>query len=149
MTTSIKKNYLPPSLVSNLQDVLISRKRSTGTGSTDGEDPSKPEEPETPSLSGNKTNSSPSSSDNANTKPVVLVTNGDGIESPGLILLVEALVREGQYNVHVCAPQSDKSVSGHSVTVCETLAVSSAEMNGAAAFEVSGIITYQCGFYLL
>lgn len=32
----------------------------------------------------------------------------------------------------------DKSVSGHSVTVRETIAVSSAEINGATAYEVSG-----------
>ena len=39
-------------------------------------------------------------------RPIVLVTNGDGIDSPGLVSLVEALVREGLYNVHVCAPQT-------------------------------------------
>ena len=32
----------------------------------------------------------------------------------------------------------DKSVSGHSVTVRETVAVSSAEISGAIAYEVSG-----------
>lgn len=72
------------------------------------------------------------------TKPRILVTNGDGIESPGLMYLVEALVREGLYNVYVCAPQLDKSVSGHSVTFGETIAVSSVEMNGTTAYEVSG-----------
>ena len=39
-------------------------------------------------------------------KPVILVTNGDGIGSPGLTALVEALVRGGQCDVHVCAPES-------------------------------------------
>ncbi|KAF3502590.1 hypothetical protein F2Q69_00044922 [Brassica cretica] len=34
------------------------------------------------------------------------VTNGDGIDSIGLVSLVEALVNEGLYNVHVCAPQT-------------------------------------------
>ncbi|KAK9281232.1 hypothetical protein L1049_004127 [Liquidambar formosana] len=77
-------------------------------------------------------------SDKDSLKPVVLVTNGDGIESPGLTCLVEALVRDGLCNVHVCAPQSDKSVSGHSVTLQETVSVSSAEINGATAYEVSG-----------
>lgn len=43
---------------------------------------------------------------NDSSKPIVLVTNGDGIESPGLTYLVEALVHQGLYNVHVCAPQS-------------------------------------------
>lgn len=36
----------------------------------------------------------------------------------------------------------DKSVSGHSVTLGETLAVSTAEINGATAYEVSGKITF-------
>lgn len=44
----------------------------------------------------------------------------------------------------------DKSVSGHSVTLRETVAVSSAEINGATAFEVSGIIMlYLCVFSTL
>lgn len=71
-------------------------------------------------------------------KPVILVTNGDGIESPGLLSLVHALVRDGRFDVHVCAPQFDKSASGHSLTVRETVEVSSIEINGATAFEVSG-----------
>ncbi|KAF8401133.1 hypothetical protein HHK36_014437 [Tetracentron sinense] len=85
-------------------------------------------------------------------KPIVLLTNGDGIESPGLSFLAEALVREGRCNVHVCATQSwvlsnfgffgknyfpDKSVSGHSLTIRETFAVSSAEISGATAYGVS------------
>lgn len=32
----------------------------------------------------------------------------------------------------------DKSVSGHSVTLQETIAATSADINGAIAFEVSG-----------
>ncbi|KAH1066391.1 hypothetical protein J1N35_031378 [Gossypium stocksii] len=50
-------------------------------------------------------------------KPVVLAINGEGIDSFGFVYLVQALVRLGLYNVHVCAPRSDKSVSGHSMTV--------------------------------
>lgn len=95
--TSIKKSYLPPALVSNLQEVLVSRKGG------DGEEPSKPEESEAPVSDG--TGSIEVNSEE-NLKPVVLVTNGDGIEAPGLTVLVDALVREHQYNVHVCAPQS-------------------------------------------
>ncbi|KAA8534827.1 hypothetical protein F0562_029731 [Nyssa sinensis] len=68
----------------------------------------------------------------------LLVTNGDGIQSPGLAFLVEALVHGGRVDVHVCAPQSDKSASGHAVTICETLAVCSTEVSGATAYEVSG-----------
>lgn len=42
----------------------------------------------------------------ASSKPVVLVTNGEGIDSPGLTFLVEALLRDALLDVHVCAPQS-------------------------------------------
>ncbi|KAJ8645004.1 hypothetical protein MRB53_006752 [Persea americana] len=126
--TSIKKSYLPPSLVSNLQEVLVSRK-----GGGDGEEPSKLEESEVPALSIDGTGSM-----EENSKPVVLVTNGDGIEAPGLTVLVEALVREREFNVHVCAPESDKSVSGHSVTLQERVSVTSAEINGATAYVVAG-----------
>ncbi|XP_077210641.1 uncharacterized protein LOC143846109 [Tasmannia lanceolata] len=127
MTTSIKNNYLPPSLVSNLQQVLISRKGDSE------EEHSKSEQSE-----GSNSIETDSVKDSSNSKPIVLLTNGDGIESPGLTILVDALVREGQCNVHVCAPQSDKSVSGHSITLGRTLEVSSAEVNGAMAYEVSG-----------
>ncbi|KAK2992935.1 hypothetical protein RJ640_008469 [Escallonia rubra] len=83
MTTSaVKNNQLPPGLLSNLQNVLLSRKG--------GED----EQPKSSNES-----AGPSSSDSAEpspdadgSKPVVLVTSGDGIDSPGLTHLVEALL---------------------------------------------------------
>ncbi|KAI5602749.1 hypothetical protein POPTR_001G196800v4 [Populus trichocarpa] len=138
MTSVKNNNMLPPGLVSNLQQVLLSRK---GGG---GEEEEKKEID--PSNDGNDKSAEPSTStcventeeDSNNSKPIVLVTNGDGIDSPGLVSLVEALVREGLYNVHVCAPQSDKSVSSHSVTLHEAIAVTSVEINGAIAYEVSG-----------
>uniref|UniRef100_A0A6M2ECL0 Survival protein SurE-like phosphatase/nucleotidase domain-containing protein n=1 Tax=Populus davidiana TaxID=266767 RepID=A0A6M2ECL0_9ROSI len=138
MTSVKNNNMLPPGLVSNLQQVLLSRK---GGG---GEEEEKKEID--PSNDGNDKSAEPSTStcventeeDSNNSKPIVLVTNGDGIDSPGLVSLVEALVREGLYNVHVCAPQSDKSVSSHSVTLQEAIAVTSVEINGAIAYEVSG-----------
>ncbi|KAJ4851632.1 hypothetical protein Tsubulata_028724 [Turnera subulata] len=134
--TSIKNraNMLPPGLVSNLQDVLSNRKGGGGGGdqSDDKSNTDKTAEPSTsdaPAEDGN---------DIDNSKPIILVTNGDGIESPGLVYLVEALARDGLYNVHVLAPESDKSRSGHSMTLRETVAVTSAELNGAIAYEVSG-----------
>ncbi|KAG5008624.1 hypothetical protein JHK82_017196 [Glycine max] len=95
-----------------------------------------------PGLQEPNINAEPSSSaddcSNSNTKPIVLVTNSDGIESPGLVHLVEALVLQGLCDVHVCVPQSDKSASAHSVTRGETVEAFSAQINGATAFEVSG-----------
>lgn len=127
MTTSVKNNFMPPNLISNLNQALLRRKDAEQDESF-------------------KPTSSSSQPDNVNVdvededckKPRILVTNGDGIESPGLTYLVQALVKEGLYNVFVCAPQMDKSSSGHGVTFGETIAVSSVEMNGATAFEVSG-----------
>ncbi|ONH97724.1 hypothetical protein PRUPE_7G207000 [Prunus persica] len=132
MTTSAKSNFMPASLVSNLQQVLalkndgVQQQRSSNASEL------------------NKVSSSCcSSSEDAIqgkecVKPVVLVTNGEGIESPGLTFLVQALALDDRLDVCVCAPQLDRSVAGHSVTVRETISVSSSQINGATAFEVSG-----------
>ncbi|KAJ6814795.1 uncharacterized protein M6B38_138295 [Iris pallida] len=126
-------HQLPPSLVANLQNVLAGRRGGGGGGGEEEEDSKK--DPNT--TQGLASAPSPPSS-SAPEKPIVLVTNADGVSSPGLALLVEALVRAGRCGVHVCAPDSSRSTSGHSVTVRETLSVSSTDMDGAAAFEVSG-----------
>lgn len=133
MTTSVKNNFLPPNLVSNLQEVLISRKGDEQEQSDKSDESTEPS-----SAAAAPPNAEGVNLENECSKPVVLVTNGDGIESPGLTYLVEALVREGLYSVHVCTPKSDKSLSGHSVTLRETIAVSSAEISGATAYEVAG-----------
>ncbi|KAE9585925.1 hypothetical protein Lal_00009840 [Lupinus albus] len=116
---------MPPDLVSNLQEALLNRKgvqpQHQEQESNDNAETSEPVEVEIDPL-----------------KPIILVINSDGVDSPGLTNIVEALVREGLYNVHVCVPQSDKSVSGHSVTLRETVEASSANISGATAFEISG-----------
>lgn len=84
---------MPPSLISNLQQVLALK--SDGVAS----------EP-------NKLSSSSLSSEAIKEKeycaikPVVLVTNGEGIESPGLTFLVQALLLDSRLDVCVCAPKS-------------------------------------------
>ncbi|XP_047314737.1 5'-nucleotidase SurE-like [Impatiens glandulifera] len=115
---------MPPGLVSNLEQALLKRKGN--------EDDKKTTEDESSSSS------DPSTSDVDDSKPVVLLTNADGIDSPGLTHLVQALVLQGLYNVYVCAPKSDKSSSAHSLTHQETVAVNSVDITGATAFEVSG-----------
>lgn len=125
MATSVKNNFMPPNFVSNLSQALKKRNNVEEDKSTD---------PSSSSVS-----SKPDHVDEEDgSKPRILVTNGDGIGSIGLSYLVQALVKEGLYNVYVCAPQLEKSVSGHSVTFGETVAVSSVEMNGATAYEVLG-----------
>lgn len=128
----MNKNALPPSLVANLEQVLISRKASE-------EELQPTESMEAPiSASSPAECAAEAGSEETSTKPVILVTNADGIESAGLVCLVESLVRDGRFDVHVCAPQFDKSASGHSFTVRETVEVSSIEISGATAYEVSG-----------
>ncbi|KAF8111291.1 hypothetical protein N665_0076s0271 [Sinapis alba] len=125
-----KNNGLSAALVSNLQDVLSKRKGGSDASAAE-------EEEEPPSTSVGAAKEDEEIDDDS--RPIVLVTNGDGIDSPGLLSLVEALVSEGLYNVHVCAPQTDKSVSSHSMTPGETIAASSVDIiKGATAFEVSG-----------
>lgn len=87
----MKNNKLPPGLVSNLQQVLSNRK---GTET-------EPEESNTGTSDNVETNQ-----DDGSGKPIVFVTNADGIDSPGLRFLVHAMVGQGLYNVCVCAPQS-------------------------------------------
>ncbi|CAN6932522.1 unnamed protein product [Brassica oleracea] len=123
-----KNNGLSAALVSNLQDVLSKRKGVVDDGSAE-------EPPSTSDVTAKEEEDKESDDDS---RPIVLVTNGDGIDSPGLVSLVEALVREGLYNVHVCAPQTDKSASSHSMTPGETISASSVDIKGATAFEVSG-----------
>ncbi|KAL6224193.1 hypothetical protein ACLB2K_003049 [Fragaria x ananassa] len=130
MTTSLKSNFMPPSLISNLQQVLALKSDATEKHASE---PNK--------VSCNSSSSSCCSllpsEDKQCPKPVVLVTNGEGIDSPGLTFLVQALL-DSHLDVYVCAPKSDRSVAGHSVTVGETISVSSAQINGTTAFEVSG-----------
>ncbi|KAI3902887.1 hypothetical protein MKX01_040114 [Papaver californicum] len=93
---TMKNNFLPPNLVSNLQQVLNNRKG----GNEDGEE----EANEAAPTSTSETITTRSEIDES--KPIVLVTNGDGIDSCGLTSLVQALVKDNLYNIQVCAPQS-------------------------------------------
>ncbi|KAK1416893.1 hypothetical protein QVD17_26012 [Tagetes erecta] len=135
-----KNNFLPPGLVSNLQDVLRKKANNNNTAQVNNDDnnklnSSKEEEDE----SAVQSSTSDTVTDEFDPlKPVIFVTNSDGIDSPGLTSLVDALVAQGLYNVSVCAPQLDKSFSGHSFTHQESIAVCSAEIKGATAYEVTG-----------
>ncbi|CAA0821145.1 Survival protein SurE-like phosphatase/nucleotidase [Striga hermonthica] len=136
-TPALKNNLLPPGLVSNLQQVLSNRKPAAAAGDND-EDGAKPKPDKVDTDSAPPPSSGVDPGDENDSRPIILVTSSDGIESPGLSCLVDALVREGAYSVHVVAPQSDKSTSGHSVSLKETVEVVSAEYNGAIAYEISG-----------
>ncbi|TYJ31588.1 hypothetical protein E1A91_A06G209800v1 [Gossypium mustelinum] len=126
--TTMRKNMFPPGLVNNLQDVLSKK------GANKNEQKKQKDDDSTETS----TSSSTAGNENDSSKPVVLVTNSEGVDSLGLIYLVQALVGLGLYNVNVCAPHSDKSASGHSLTVLETITVTQAEIEGATAYEVTG-----------
>lgn len=70
--------------------------------------------------------------------PILLITNDDGIYAPGLRALVALLVETGRFNVCVCAPDSEKSAVGHSITAWGNIAVRQVLIKGATAFELSG-----------
>eukprot|EP00252_Welwitschia_mirabilis_P009353 TRINITY_DN2190_c0_g1_i1.p1 TRINITY_DN2190_c0_g1~~TRINITY_DN2190_c0_g1_i1.p1 ORF type:complete len:322 (+),score=55.78 TRINITY_DN2190_c0_g1_i1:346-1311(+) len=71
-------------------------------------------------------------------RPILLITNDDGIDGIGLIALVDVLRDTGLYDVYVCAPDSEKSAVGHFITVRNNLLASHTDVNGVPAFKVSG-----------
>lgn len=71
-------------------------------------------------------------------KPMVLVTNDDGISAPGIIALIGALVASNECRVFVCAPDKEKSAVSHCITTRDTVEVGPVEIDGATAWEVSG-----------
>jgi 5'-nucleotidase len=52
-------------------------------------------------------------------KPLILVTNDDGISAPGIRALIEVMAEIG--TVVVVAPDSPQSATGHSITINDTL----------------------------
>lgn len=55
------------------------------------------------------------------TRPLILITNDDGIHAPGIVLLAEALEAVGE--VQVYAPDRQQSAVGHSVSLHKPLRV--------------------------
>lgn len=71
------------------------------------------------------------------TKPLILVTNDDGITSKGIRTLVNVMKQIGE--VLVVAPDSPQSGMGHAITVGETLRLEKNRIfEGVTAFECSG-----------
>ena len=52
-------------------------------------------------------------------KPLILVTNDDGITAPGLRKLIHVMNKIGE--VVVVAPDSPQSGMGHAITISDTL----------------------------
>lgn len=71
-------------------------------------------------------------------RPTIMVNNDDGIDAPGLRSLVRVLVSTNLFNVRVCAPDSEKSAVSHGITWRHPISAKQVEIEGAAAFAVSG-----------
>ena len=70
----------------------------------------------------------------------ILVTNDDGIDSRGLSELVKRLSSIEGTRVFVCAPDGQRSASGHGITMTKPMSVSYAEIEGAeVAYKTSGL----------
>ncbi|KAJ4722450.1 putative 5'-nucleotidase surE [Melia azedarach] len=75
---------------------------------------------------------------NSDYKPIILITNDDGIDAPGLRALVRVLVSTDRYTVQVCAPDSEQSAVSHSITWRQPIAARRADFDGATAYAISG-----------
>ncbi len=69
-------------------------------------------------------------------KPLILVTNDDGILAPGLKALVEVAASFGE--VVVVAPDSPQSGQGHAITLESPLRLKKVHFDGIDAYECSG-----------
>jgi len=70
-------------------------------------------------------------------KPLILVSNDDGITSPGIRKLVELMQQLG--DVLVVAPNSPQSGMGHAITVGDTLRLTKSDIfENARSYECSG-----------
>ena len=71
-------------------------------------------------------------------RPLILITNDDGISSKGISSLTEAVLDLG--DIHVVAPDSPQSGMGHAVTIGEILRIKSAyfPIKGVTAHSTSG-----------
>ena len=71
-------------------------------------------------------------------RPLILITNDDGISSKGISSLAEAVLDLG--DIHVVAPDSPQSGMGHAVTISEILRIKSAyfPIKGVTAHSTSG-----------
>ncbi len=70
-------------------------------------------------------------------KPLILITNDDGINAPGLAALVEAAKDFG--TIVISAPDSPQSGQGHAITIKDPLRLKKVKLfEGIEAYECSG-----------
>jgi 5'-nucleotidase len=69
-------------------------------------------------------------------KPLILITNDDGIYAPGLHALIEVVKELG--DVIVIAPDKAQSGMGHAITINSTLRFTKVNIEGVEAYSSSG-----------
>lgn len=72
----------------------------------------------------------------SSSKPLILITNDDGITAPGIRNLVECMLNLGE--VVVVAPDSPQSAMGHAITISKPLRLDKTDTFG------KDIVAYQC-----
>ncbi|OIQ21800.1 MAG: 5'/3'-nucleotidase SurE [Flavobacterium sp. MedPE-SWcel] len=60
-------------------------------------------------------------------KPLILITNDDGISAPGIRALIDVMKQIG--DVVVVAPDSPQSATGHAITINSTLSINNVHMD--------------------
>jgi 5'-nucleotidase len=70
-----------------------------------------------------------------NPKPLILVTNDDGVLAPGIRALIAVMAEIGE--VVVVAPDSPQSATGHSITINDTLYINKISKENDAILEYS------------
>ena len=70
----------------------------------------------------------------------ILIANDDGIKAQGISALTCALKETGEANIYVCAPDGQRSGSGHGITMTEAIRVEEVTMeNVEIAYQISGL----------
>lgn len=70
----------------------------------------------------------------------ILISNDDGVQARGLHELARALHQDAGADVFVCAPDGQRSASGHGITMNEHIEVSEVQMeNAEIAYQTSGL----------
>lgn len=70
-------------------------------------------------------------------KPLILVTNDDGITAPGIRNLIKIVKSMNIAEVYVVAPDSPQSGMGHAITIDSTLHIEKMQLKGGAENEWS------------
>ena len=71
----------------------------------------------------------------ASKKPLILITNDDGISAPGIQALISVMTQIG--NVIVVAPDKPQSAMGHAITINSTLYLNKLSKEGDAITQYS------------